>query len=253
MHGFDCSPSNTVSSTYERCSRDERMPAGKCAPVVLSETSMVSALNLNAANRQDSGKSHWLSGCAISVFASLSFRVSRRFTCLRSGLGWCCASTHPARCLVHRPKPSFQHTRRRLFQDPTRPSAPERSRRPRFRSTPWQSLLTFEVPPVVAGFILKRPNPARDAAWHPLPAGYVHLGVAREITPTLRDFNLDPDSIIKAAGLDPRVFDNVTPVESPSGPGPAVRIERRAHAVSAFRPPGRSAARRPVAGAWLAA
>ena len=43
---------------------------------------------------------------------------------------------------------------------------------------------------------------------HPLPAGYVHLGVAREIAPTLRAFGLDPDPIIKAAGLDPRVFDD---------------------------------------------
>ena len=42
----------------------------------------------------------------------------------------------------------------------------------------------------------------------PLPVGYVHLGVAKEIAPTLREFGLDPDPIIKAAGLDPHLFDD---------------------------------------------
>ena len=32
--------------------------------------------------------------------------------------------------------------------------------------------------------------------------------MAKEIAPTLREFGLDPDPIIKAAGLDPRVFDD---------------------------------------------
>ena len=41
-----------------------------------------------------------------------------------------------------------------------------------------------------------------------LPAGYTHLGAATEIAPTLREFGLDPDPIIKAAGLDPRLFDD---------------------------------------------
>src|SRR5918994_688245 len=41
-----------------------------------------------------------------------------------------------------------------------------------------------------------------------LPPGYIHLGVAKEIVPTLREFSLDPDPIIKAAGLDPRLFDD---------------------------------------------
>jgi len=44
----------------------------------------------------------------------------------------------------------------------------------------------------------------------PLPAGYTHLGVAKEIAPTLREFGLDPDPIIKAAGLDPRLFEDGT-------------------------------------------
>jgi AraC-like DNA-binding protein len=45
---------------------------------------------------------------------------------------------------------------------------------------------------------------------HPLPAGYVQSGVVREIAPTLRALDLDPDPIIKAAGLDPHVFDDGT-------------------------------------------
>ena len=44
----------------------------------------------------------------------------------------------------------------------------------------------------------------------PLPPGYIHLSVAKEIAPTLRDFGIDPDPIIKAAGLDPRLFDDST-------------------------------------------
>src|SRR5918993_1273503 len=41
-----------------------------------------------------------------------------------------------------------------------------------------------------------------------LPPGYVHLGVAKEIEPTLRDFGLDPDPVIREVGLDPGLFDN---------------------------------------------
>ena len=51
----------------------------------------------------------------------------------------------------------------------------------------------------------------------PLPAGYIHLGVAKEIAPTLRDLGLDPDSIIKEAGLDPRLFEegaNIIPYQA---------------------------------------
>jgi AraC-like DNA-binding protein len=45
-----------------------------------------------------------------------------------------------------------------------------------------------------------------------LPPGYIHLGVAKEIVPTLRDFGLDPDPVIGEAGLDPRLFDDGTNV-----------------------------------------
>jgi AraC-like DNA-binding protein len=41
-----------------------------------------------------------------------------------------------------------------------------------------------------------------------LPAGYIHLGVAQEIAPALRAFGLDPDPIIREAGLDPSLFDD---------------------------------------------
>jgi AraC-like DNA-binding protein len=47
-----------------------------------------------------------------------------------------------------------------------------------------------------------------------LPAGHSQLGVAKEIAPILREFGLDPDPIIKAAGLDPRLFEDGTSVVS---------------------------------------
>ncbi|MBB3018781.1 AraC-like DNA-binding protein [Microvirga lupini] len=45
-----------------------------------------------------------------------------------------------------------------------------------------------------------------------LPAGYIHLGVAKEIAPILRDFGIDPDPVIREAGLDPRLFDDAANV-----------------------------------------
>src|SRR5215203_5212437 len=45
-----------------------------------------------------------------------------------------------------------------------------------------------------------------------LPPGYIHLGVAKEIAPTLRGLGLDPDPIIREAGLDPLLFDDGTNV-----------------------------------------
>jgi len=41
-----------------------------------------------------------------------------------------------------------------------------------------------------------------------LPPGYIHLGVAKEIAPILRGFGLDPDPVIREAGLDPCLFDD---------------------------------------------
>src|SRR3954451_15743416 len=48
---------------------------------------------------------------------------------------------------------------------------------------------------------------AGPVAGQTLPPGYIHLGVSKEIAPTLREFGLDPDPLIRAAGLDPRLFD----------------------------------------------
>src|SRR5690349_3042663 len=41
-----------------------------------------------------------------------------------------------------------------------------------------------------------------------LPTGYIHLGVAREIAPTLRTFGIDPGPVIREAGLDPSLFED---------------------------------------------
>jgi AraC-like DNA-binding protein len=41
-----------------------------------------------------------------------------------------------------------------------------------------------------------------------LPPGYIHLGVAKEIVPTLRDFGMAPDAVIREAGLDPALFED---------------------------------------------
>lgn len=60
-----------------------------------------------------------------------------------------------------------------------------------------------------------QPPPCRAAQALPiaasvraLSAGYVQLGMAKEIAPTLHAFGLDPDPIIKAAGLEPRLFED---------------------------------------------
>jgi AraC-like DNA-binding protein len=41
-----------------------------------------------------------------------------------------------------------------------------------------------------------------------LPPGYIQLGAAKEIAPTLRDFGIDSDPVIREAGLDPSLFDD---------------------------------------------
>ena len=50
------------------------------------------------------------------------------------------------------------------------------------------------------------------SAGQTLPPGYIHPGVAREIAPTLRAFGIDPDPLIREAGLDPRLFNDGTNV-----------------------------------------
>ena len=49
-----------------------------------------------------------------------------------------------------------------------------------------------------------------------LPAGYTHLGAAREIAPTLREFGLDPDPIIRRRGST-RVCSTTAPASSRTG------------------------------------
>jgi AraC-like DNA-binding protein len=41
-----------------------------------------------------------------------------------------------------------------------------------------------------------------------LPPGYIHLGVVKEIVPVLHGLGFDPDPLIRAAGLDPALFDD---------------------------------------------
>lgn len=53
-----------------------------------------------------------------------------------------------------------------------------------------------------------RHSPSGPAFGRTLPPGYIHLGVAKEIVPTLRDFGLDPDPLIREAGLDPLLFED---------------------------------------------
>ena len=75
-----------------------------------------------------------------------------------------------------------------------------------------------EVADIPSGLSRGRPHSEAPQALlaatpaRPLPAGYTHLGMAKEIAPTLREFGLDPDPIIKAAGLDPRLFEDGTSV-----------------------------------------
>lgn len=67
--------------------------------------------------------------------------------------------------------------------------------------------------------IVRRPESAIEPRWsfshqagRILPPGYVDLGVAREIVPVLRDFGIDPDPLIREAGLDEHLFDDASNV-----------------------------------------
>lgn len=53
-----------------------------------------------------------------------------------------------------------------------------------------------------------RPTEAGLSPRQMLPYGYIHLGVAKDIIPALRESGLDPDEIIQEAGLDPHLFDD---------------------------------------------
>lgn len=57
-----------------------------------------------------------------------------------------------------------------------------------------------------------------------LPPGYIHLGVAKEIAPTLREFGIDPDPVIRAVGLNPCLFDDGANVISHAALGRLLRL-----------------------------
>jgi AraC-like DNA-binding protein len=56
------------------------------------------------------------------------------------------------------------------------------------------------------------PQTVPAAIGRTVPPGYIHLGVAKEIVPTLREFGVDPEPVIREAGLDPRLFDDAMSV-----------------------------------------
>jgi AraC-like DNA-binding protein len=72
------------------------------------------------------------------------------------------------------------------------------------------TLMTKNIVPPSAGVSPETSTPATVLAGpkRTLPPGYSHLGVSKEIAPTLREFGLDPAPLIRAAGLDPRLFDD---------------------------------------------
>jgi hypothetical protein len=58
------------------------------------------------------------------------------------------------------------------------------------------------------------PSGSLSSPQRTIPPGYIHLGISREIVPVLREFGLDPDPLVRAVGLDPRLFEdgaNVVP------------------------------------------
>ena len=52
-----------------------------------------------------------------------------------------------------------------------------------------------------------------------LPPGFIHVGVAKEILPALRDLGIDPHPLIRKAGLDPRLFEDEANVIPQAGLG----------------------------------
>jgi len=53
-----------------------------------------------------------------------------------------------------------------------------------------------------------QPTSSKSLSHETLSPGYIYLGVSKEVVPTLRDFGLDPDPLIRKVGLDPRLFDD---------------------------------------------
>jgi AraC-like DNA-binding protein len=70
------------------------------------------------------------------------------------------------------------------------------------------TLMTKNIVPPSASVSPETPTTILAGPKRTLPPGYIHLGVSKEIAPTLREFGLDPAPLIRAAGLDPRLFDD---------------------------------------------
>ena len=79
-----------------------------------------------------------------------------------------------------------------------------------------------------------------------LPPGYIHLGVAKEIEPTLREFGLDPGPVIREAGLDPSLFDDGANIIPHAALGRLLTLCVARTRLSSFRPAGRPAGDDPV-------
>src|SRR4029079_16979573 len=56
------------------------------------------------------------------------------------------------------------------------------------------------------------PQTVPAAIGRTVPPGYIPLGVAKEIVPTLREFGVDPEPVIREAGLDARLCDDAVVV-----------------------------------------
>jgi AraC-like DNA-binding protein len=72
------------------------------------------------------------------------------------------------------------------------------------------TLMTKNIVPPSASVSPETPPPTPSLAGpkRTLPPGSIHLGVSKEIAPTLRELGLDPNPLIRAAGLDPSLFDD---------------------------------------------
>ncbi|UVF22309.1 AraC family transcriptional regulator (plasmid) [Microvirga terrae] len=70
--------------------------------------------------------------------------------------------------------------------------------------------MTKHIVPPSANISPETPTPTTTLAGpkRTLSPGYIHLGISKEIAPALREFGLDPDPLIRAAGLDPSLFDD---------------------------------------------
>ena len=54
----------------------------------------------------------------------------------------------------------------------------------------------------------KAAGPQPPVLGRTLPPGFIQVGAAKEIALTLRDLGVDPEPVIRKAGLDPRVLDD---------------------------------------------